>query len=193
MRPPATVMAKPPSDTNERPARRRRWWRAVSIALLVLGVAAGGMIGWSAHRDRQRERAIAELEKLGARIFYKSRPDLLRRLSDRMEQLTGYNPIFGHDAPYQANIDLDLSRKQVGDAELVHLTGLASLRTLLLGHTQVTDAGMAHLQGLSNLRQLWLYDTQITDAGAEFLVEALPGCRVYYSDDSGRPVARSGG
>ena len=60
---------------------------------------------------------------------------------------------------------LGLDATAVGDAGLVRLAGLTSLRTLTLSRTTVTDAGLIHLQGMPGLSTLWLADTKVTDAG----------------------------
>ncbi|MAV38472.1 MAG: hypothetical protein CMJ59_23800 [Planctomycetaceae bacterium] len=61
---------------------------------------------------------------------------------------------------------LDLQNcRQITDAGLLHLKGLANLTSLVLAGTRVTDTGMVHLKGLANLETLLLDNTNITDAG----------------------------
>ena len=67
---------------------------------------------------------------------------------------------------------------KVTNDDLVHLKGLTSLQTLILGETKVTDAGLVHLVGLTNLKTLILRETQFTDAGIAELQKALPNCRI---------------
>lgn len=90
---------------------------------------------------------------------------------------------------------LDMSRSQVPDLGLTHISHLASLRVLELAYTPITDAGLAfiarlnnleslgltatnitsdgllHLSTLSNLKELWLNGTAVDDDGLENLKE----------------------
>jgi Protein of unknown function (DUF4240) len=90
---------------------------------------------------------------------------------------------------------LDLSRSQVPDLGLTHVSHLSSLRVLELAYTPVSDAGLAfiarlgeleslgltatnissdgllHLSTLSHLKELWLNGTAVDDSGLENLGE----------------------
>ncbi|HUT25704.1 MAG TPA: P-loop NTPase fold protein, partial [Sumerlaeia bacterium] len=66
---------------------------------------------------------------------------------------------------------IDLSGKEIHDADLAHLKELKSLTDLYLSDTPVTDAGVAHLKELESLMTLSLVDTQVTDAGLAHLKE----------------------
>jgi Leucine-rich repeat (LRR) protein len=75
--------------------------------------------------------------------------------------------------------------KQVSDAGLAHLQGLANLHSLWLDGTRLSDAGLAHLEGLANLSGLSLTGTPVGDAGLAHVkglknlqVLFLPGTRV---------------
>ena len=68
---------------------------------------------------------------------------------------------------------------EVTDAGLAHLTGLPSLRMLVLYDTEVTAAGLVHFQKMAALRGLELSGSQtlsprFTDADIANLREALP-------------------
>ncbi|MHC4111897.1 MAG: redoxin family protein, partial [Planctomycetota bacterium] len=65
--------------------------------------------------------------------------------------------------------ELNLSRTQITNKGLTHLSGLTSLRKLFLSNTQITDAGLAHLKNLTSLQSLCLHDTQVSDAGLAHL------------------------
>ena len=89
---------------------------------------------------------------------------------------------------------LDMSRSQVPDLGLTHISHISSLRVLELAYTPVGDAGLAfiarlskiqslgltatsissdgllHLTALTDLRELWLNGTAIDDDAAEHLV-----------------------
>jgi Leucine Rich repeat len=65
--------------------------------------------------------------------------------------------------------ELYLIQTKITDASLAKVNGFANLRTLDLGRTQVTDKGIAHLEGLSNLKTLGLSSTSITDVAVGHL------------------------
>ena len=74
-------------------------------------------------------------------------------------------------------VGLGSKKRFLSDAELVHLKGLTSLKSLVLG-SDITDAGLVHLKGLTGLQTLGLGSTKITDAGVADLQKALPNCRI---------------
>ena len=65
--------------------------------------------------------------------------------------------------------DLSLDHTSIGDAGVAHLRRLVSLRKLTLVHCEITDGGLAHLKDLQRLETLSLIGTKITDAGLEHL------------------------
>ena len=69
---------------------------------------------------------------------------------------------------------LDLSRTQVTDAGLVHLSRLKNLEQLWLSGTSVTDAGLLHLSGLKNLKIVETRNMGVTAEGATRLKSELP-------------------
>ena len=69
--------------------------------------------------------------------------------------------------------------RQVSDAGLEAIAGLANLEELHLVQTNITDAGVQHIAGLSKLRRLSISETQITDAGLKQL-EGLVNLEVLY-------------
>jgi hypothetical protein len=72
-------------------------------------------------------------------------------------------------------INLDWERShpdepQFGDADLAHLQGIDTLKTLSLYFgTRISDEGLAQLAKLESLESLKLYGDRITDAGLEHL------------------------
>jgi Leucine-rich repeat (LRR) protein len=62
-------------------------------------------------------------------------------------------------------IELNLSDAAVEDKDLVYLTGITSLRRLVLAGTRITDNGLINLDGLSGLQFLDLSRTAITSEG----------------------------
>jgi Leucine-rich repeat (LRR) protein len=73
---------------------------------------------------------------------------------------------------------LTLTKTQITDDGLRHVSGLTELLTLRLDSTQITDDGLRHLIGLNNLLQLNLNDTQVTDEGTLDLKKQLPNCEI---------------
>ena len=68
-------------------------------------------------------------------------------------------------------IGVDLNDTQVTDAELVHLAGLADLKSLNLSRTAVTDEGLREIANLRRLKFLYLYGAEVTDEGVKHLAE----------------------
>jgi len=98
-------------------------------------------------QKQDEQRGIAAIKKLGGSVT----PDYPRR-----------------DEPIER---IDLSNKDVDDADLKSLRHFQSLRELDLTSIGITDAGLREVQGLMNLQMLWLTGTGITDAGLTQLHE----------------------
>ena len=78
-----------------------------------------------------------------------------------------------------ANLEiLDLPLTKITDAGLEQLKGMTSLVLMDIRLTQVTDAGLEHLKGLRNLKHLVLNETRVTNVGVGKLQQALPNCRI---------------
>jgi len=68
------------------------------------------------------------------------------------------------------NADMEITTlrcvgRRTRDEHLEMLSGLHSLRKLILSYTAVTDSGHAHLANLKDLEQLSLFRNDITDQG----------------------------
>ena len=66
-------------------------------------------------------------------------------------------------------LQLSIYNTQVTDANLAHLTGLTTLRSLNLSGTRITSKGLEHLQPLTMLEWLNLSNTQVDDSGLVYL------------------------
>ncbi len=75
--------------------------------------------------------------------------------------------------PSQSLHVLDMSRTQINDLSLTHISHLETLRVLELAYTPVGDAGLAFIARLSNLESLGLTATSISADGLIHLA-ALP-------------------
>ena len=70
---------------------------------------------------------------------------------------------------------IDLTEKDVTDADLENLSAVPELKALTLHGTKITDEGINHLLALTSLKELDLTNTNITDAGLKLLagIESL--------------------
>jgi hypothetical protein len=80
--------------------------------------------------ERGREKTVAAIKKLGGKV----------KVDEKR--------------PGRRVMEVDLSFQQVTDADLAHLKGLTSLKSLELGGTKVTDVGLPHLKDLPRLELL---------------------------------------
>ena len=71
--------------------------------------------------------------------------------------------------PTEAKTDLGLQH---------YLAAIEPPTYLNLKDWGITDAGLVHLKGMANLKTLDLRRTQITDAGVAELKQTLPNCRI---------------
>lgn len=102
----------------------------------------------------ERERALAEVQKLGGRYEV------------------------DENDPAKPVLLIDLSGAPATDTSLTCLQGLPNLRRLYLGATNITDAGLVHLKGLTELHFLALDGTKVTDAGVQDLKQVLPKAEI---------------
>ena len=201
---PEPVFAPPVVRQRAKPSRRPRKWLAAGIAgLVVLGVSLawwgfGGAppeqtkkyspptLHAAEHRaDHQPVRVPVQLPAVD--------PD--RRAAEWVLALGGKANLATGDGgtPREVTARADLPKvfrlqrvnlagnRQVTDAGLSNLEGLAVLDLLWLSDTPITDAGLAHLRGLGSLQLLNLGQTPITDRGLEHL-RGLTGLQVLYLD-----------
>ncbi len=111
-----------------------------------------GVSVWNAPAKKEQEpdesSVAAALEKIGAGIT-------------RDGRLPG-NPV----------VHINLTQKQVTDADLKDLHVFKNLQGLHLGVTGVTDAGVKHLKELKSLQGLNIPLTQVSDEGLKDLKDA---------------------
>ena len=73
-----------------------------------------------------------------------------------------------------------LTNTGVTDAGLPSLMPLKNLRIIGLARTGVTNAGLPYLANMKSLREVWLYPNKVTDSAVDELKAKLPGIRVIY-------------
>ena len=66
---------------------------------------------------------------------------------------------------------IDLTNKDITDADMENLSVLGQLQSLTLYGTKVSDEGLKYLAGLEGLKELDLTKTNITDEGLKKLAE----------------------
>ena len=117
------------------------------VGLVIVSLASETRAaGFPPSSNAQRERAIAEVTRLGGTIQFGETPA-------------------GNPSAQKSIFKIDLHGTKVTDADLAFLENLTELRALDLRLTQITDAGVVHLRKLKNLQTLNLFRTQLGDAG----------------------------
>lgn len=156
----------------------------------------------SAQGEKDEERAVAEIMKLGGmvkvdrksnRVFEVdfAKPGLtdegLKHLEALKELKTldlGRSQLTNAGLQYLGKelkglLALYLSSPQITDEGLKHMRGLAGLIDLHLSGVQVSDAGLKHLQECKGLRRLTLKRTKVSDEGVRLLQKALPQLEIH--------------
>ena len=128
--------------------------------MLFMFVCAVGSawVGKKLDETRREQVAVAEIERLGGRVYYKG-PDWFARHFRRVWAVRDDSGV-------------------IADSGLVHLNGLTRLNYLVLSGPQVTDVGLEHLKTSPRLAYLELRYTKVTDAGVEQFQQALQHCSI---------------
>ena len=83
-----------------------------------------------------------------------------------------------HVSNMKGLVSLGLDFTKISDRGLKHLQGLTELRFLNLRWTKITDEGLEHLAPLKQLERLNLLGTRVTPEGVARLREALPDLQI---------------
>ena len=155
----------------------RRLQLRLSWLMVMTAVCAVFLALWAVEVEpyRMERRAIAELDRLGARYEMKSgglawlREHLGREKFQNVVQASFRGTDLDDDRIATLKRltkirELDLGDSQVTDDGLVHLRGRTQLVTLNLLRLPITGAGLVHLEELTDLEHLTLSGTAITDA-----------------------------
>ncbi len=132
------------------------------------------------------------LDEARGDVVFEDKDDVKLQLKLAPSAASSLAPL--ENLPAQSFHVLDMSRTQVADLGLTHLSHMDSLRVLELAYTPIGDAGLAfiarldqiqslgltatnissdgliHLSNLPDLRELWLNGTHIDDGAAEHLI-----------------------
>jgi hypothetical protein len=128
------------------------------VSLLLLAVIVAIPCYWfpiRAREARRQEKAVKGIEEAGGKVH---------RRTANIPRNGLFEKLFGQDFLFRAE-SVRFDDRLASDVGLVHLGGLAYLRSLDLSNIQITDAGLVHIKGLSSLQNLYLASTQVTDAG----------------------------
>ena len=144
---------------------KRRWFqfslRTLLIAMTVLCIGPGGYVAYEQGKAREKQGAVAAIEKLSGYVFYDEKAPARSGLT----RLILGDDSFGNVNGVDFN-PLKTENRQITDADLRHLQSFPRLNHLVLKNCrQITDAGLGELSGLANLQYLYLNDTPITNAG----------------------------
>ena len=145
---------------------------------LMIGVFVVGVgCGSSGGGRSPGLESVRELESLGATV----QRDTYGRVIEI--NLTG-KPVGNADLntiARQSHLQkLWLTNTGVTDAGLPSLMPLKNLRIIGLARTGVTDAGLLYLANMKSLREVYLYPNKVTDSAVDELKAKLPGIRVIY-------------
>jgi len=157
---------------------------AVRIVIGVVLVAAA-YFAISVYGTYQREQRIAakcnSLNGFGYQLGYRGPawiPQSLQshvRLFDRITFIGAYQECVVPGGPAEPElIDHAVLEELLLDCRTLH-----SLEDLGLSRTQVNDADLEHLKGLFSLRTLDVDYTRTTAAGRAMLRKALPNCKIH--------------
>lgn len=147
----------------DNPKRRRHWFRAILLLMLVVGVGIAWFVVKRQGVARQRS-AVDAILKAGGSVKYD------------YQSVQGAEPpgplwlrkLVGNDF-FTSVVSVNLSESQITDAQLECLESLPTLQELDLYGTKTSDVGLGHVGGLVHLERLGVDGTQITDSGLEQL------------------------
>jgi internalin A len=113
--------------------------------------------------DAEELRLLAaKLTLMGSRVIWDG--DLrIRSVAMFGEEIVDRDLVLLRQVP--GLLELNLTRTNISDAGLFHVSKLSKLKILLLGGTDITDEGAQMLESLVELEQLNLTNTGITDSG----------------------------
>lgn len=82
---------------------------------------------------------------------------------------------------------------EIDDRGMTDIGRMTQLELLNLNGIPVTDEGLQQLHALKNLKRISLYATKVTESGVVSLIEAIPGCEVFWGNtlDADNPVRKT--
>lgn len=175
-----------PGSTQTRPRRGRL---AISLRLLIGVVLVSGVVlGWKAKQARDQRRAVAAVLSTGGEVLYDWQepitnrtpapgskpwaPKWLRRLvgDEHFQEVVSVHVGGRGEVPLDVlkaigrlpNVrHLNVGMLRIGPEEAECLSGMTSLRSLVLGNSRATDEALERLSNLTNLEELYAHWTQV--------------------------------
>ena len=144
------------------------------------GRRAVSVVRW--YRAERRQRALAEIRRLGAAVLTQADGTVLLRVGNGWK---GAEADLARLKELQKFDSLSLEQSSLGDTALPYLKDLTDLKRLYLGNSRVTGSGLSHLKDLPNLIYLSLLDLKIEGSALKHVAE-MP--RLEYLGLDGTPV-----
>lgn len=130
-----------------------------------------------------------QLTNLGAMVLNQSGTDIPQTVM--LANMKGKEVDLAQALPLVSKLrqvkSVNLTKTNVSDADLVHLSGVDSIVDLQLSDTGITDAGIKHISGLPKLQSLYLSGTQVTAASMPEIakIKGLTGLAIDNTQVSG--------
>lgn len=126
-------------------------------------MVATSILGWLGVRlfvTREQRRAIANLEAMGARVYFDF------ECNESGQPSGSVIPVWLHRLMGKVYA-VNCSGSRITDADMPLLNAFIGIESLELTNTGVTDVGFSSLDQIHTLNRLYLGDAQITDESLE--------------------------
>ncbi len=155
-----------------KPPKRPRGFRISLRVFMLLILVIGGWLGWTVNKIRRVSRAIAEIQRVGGRVY---RENEINRLGfgspGQKRNLSWGERLFGPSTNHPVDtIEFHLiSNKEDGVPlqNLAYLSDLASIRRVYLNVTGIDDSVMSGFPSIKGLKIVEIQELKVHDAGLE--------------------------
>jgi hypothetical protein len=141
---------------------KRRWFRFSLRTLLIVVTIVGVAAGWKMNQVRNLRCAVAEAQRLGAKITYAHELDTSPPVEPPgpkwLRQFVG-------DDFFEEVCQIQIFNDQANDDTLALIAKLPRISSLIVRSNAITDKGLASLAGASGLEALELSSANITASG----------------------------
>jgi hypothetical protein len=161
-----------------------RWFQYSLRSLFVLTLLASIGMSWVAvrmQRARRQREAVEAIQSLGGGVFYDyqkgssiCRPQGQPRAPAWLRNLLG-------DHFFVNVVGVGLCGNRVTNKELSRLKPFPNLEFVILTCTRIDDGCVEHLLGFPHLHYLEIRYTGITGTGVKKLQQALPNCKICWT------------
>ena len=174
---------------------RRRYLTFSLRTLFILLTAFAVWLGVAVNRAREQREAVEAIEALGGAVFYDFQEKPITHKETRFktyfdpeatpDDMMLFRQLLGNDALSEI-VSVDLSFRDVTDADLLPLQNLRRLKVLSLDYNpRITDGGLDHLKRLTSLIFLdlgYVRASSISRAKLDELAKSLPSCTIFVRD-----------